>query len=67
MIMDLLDASPDTKIFDEDDGRAFAKFELKDEATVVLSRTSGLPLRLEHRREVALGTASSSNPALRRT
>ena len=34
---------------------------LKDEATVVLSRTSGLPLRLEHRREVALGTASSSN------
>jgi hypothetical protein len=34
---------------------------LKDEATVVLARASGLPLRLEHRREVALGTASSSN------
>lgn len=34
---------------------------LKDEATVVLERTSGVPLKLEHRREVALGTASSIN------
>jgi hypothetical protein len=34
---------------------------LKDEATVVLARASGLPLRIEHRRDVALGTASSSN------
>jgi len=34
---------------------------LKDEATVVLARASGLPLRIEHRREVAMGTASSSN------
>jgi hypothetical protein len=34
---------------------------LKDEATVVLERATGLPLRLEHRREVAMGTASSSN------
>lgn len=35
--------------------------ELRDEATVVLSRSSGLPLRLEHRRHVALGNASNSN------
>jgi len=34
---------------------------LKDEATVVLERASGLPVKLEHRREVALGTASSIN------
>jgi hypothetical protein len=34
---------------------------LKDEATVVLERATGLPVKLEHRREVALGSASSSN------
>jgi hypothetical protein len=34
---------------------------LKDEATVVLERATGLPLRLEHRRDVAMGSASSSN------
>jgi len=34
---------------------------LSDEATVVLERAPGLPARLEHRREVALGSASSSN------
>lgn len=34
---------------------------LKDEATVVLERATGLPVKLEHRREVALGTAASSN------
>ena len=34
---------------------------LSDEATVVLERASGLPVRLEHRREVALGSAASSN------
>jgi hypothetical protein len=34
---------------------------LKDEATVVLERDTGLPVKLEHRRDVALGTAASSN------
>jgi hypothetical protein len=34
---------------------------LKDEATGVLERATGLPVKLEHRREVALGSASSSN------
>jgi len=34
---------------------------LKDEATVVLDRSSGLPLKLEHRRDIALGGASTSN------
>lgn len=34
---------------------------LKDEATVVLARATGLPLRIEHRRQVGLGSASSSN------
>jgi hypothetical protein len=34
---------------------------LSDEATVVLERATGLPVRLEHHREVALGSASSSN------
>ena len=34
---------------------------LKDEATIVLKRDTGLPIRLEHRRDVALGSASSSN------
>jgi len=34
---------------------------LRDEATVVLERATGLPVKLEHRREVALGTASSIN------
>jgi hypothetical protein len=34
---------------------------LKDEATVVLARATGLPVKIEHRREVALGSASSSN------
>jgi hypothetical protein len=34
---------------------------LKDEATVVIERATGVPLRLEHRREVAMGTASSVN------
>jgi len=34
---------------------------LRDEATVVLAKASGLPLRLEHKREVGLGSASSSN------
>ena len=34
---------------------------LKDEATVVLRRDSGVPVKLEHRREVALGKASSSS------
>ena len=34
---------------------------LKDEATVVLERATGLPVKLEHRRDVALGTAASSN------
>ena len=35
--------------------------QLRDEATVVLSRASGLPLRLQHRRHVALGDASTTN------
>src|SRR6478735_10503180 len=34
---------------------------LKDEATVVLERATGLPVKLQHRREVALGTAASIN------
>jgi hypothetical protein len=34
---------------------------LSDDATVVLERATGLPVKLEHRREVALGTAASSN------
>ena len=34
---------------------------LRDEATVVLERASGLPVKLEHKREVALGSASSNN------
>jgi len=34
---------------------------LKDEATVVLERMTGLPVKLDHRRDVALGTAASSN------
>ena len=34
---------------------------LKDEATVVLERATGLPVKLEHRRDVALGSAASSN------
>jgi hypothetical protein len=34
---------------------------LKDEATIVLARASGLPLRIEHDRKVALGGASSNN------
>ena len=34
---------------------------LKAEATVVLERATGLPVKLEHRREVALGSAASSN------
>ena len=34
---------------------------LKDEATVVLARSTGLPLKLEHRREVAFGRSTSSN------
>jgi hypothetical protein len=34
---------------------------LKDEATVVLNRSSGLPVKLEHRRDVALRSAVSSN------
>ena len=34
---------------------------LKDEATVVLARATGLPLRIEHRRQVGLGSASSIN------
>jgi hypothetical protein len=34
---------------------------LKDEATVVLERASGLPVKLEHRRDIALGGASTSN------
>jgi len=34
---------------------------LKDEATVVLVRATGLPIRIQHRRQVALGGASSIN------
>ncbi|MEO8161352.1 MAG: hypothetical protein ABI588_08015 [Arenimonas sp.] len=34
---------------------------LKDEATVVLQRATGLPVRIEHRRQVGLGAASSTN------
>jgi len=34
---------------------------LKDEATVVLNRSTGVPVKLEHRRDVALGSAVSSN------
>jgi hypothetical protein len=34
---------------------------LNDEATVVLERATGLPVKLEHKREVALGSASSVN------
>ena len=31
--------------------------ELQDEATVLLDRASGVPLRIEHKRHVALGTS----------
>ena len=34
---------------------------LRDEATVVLDRSSGLPLKLDHRRDVGLGSAASTN------
>lgn len=34
---------------------------LSDEATVVLEKATGLPVKLDHKREVALGTASSTN------
>lgn len=35
--------------------------ELRDEGTIVLDRASGVPLRIEHTRKVALGNASSRN------
>lgn len=35
--------------------------ELRDEGTIVLDRASGVPLRIEHTRKVALGDASSNN------
>lgn len=35
--------------------------QLRDEATVVLSRSSGLPLRVDHLRQVALGDASNTS------
>jgi hypothetical protein len=35
--------------------------ELEDEATVVIARASGIPQRIEHRRHVALGGASTTS------
>jgi hypothetical protein len=38
-----------------------AGVRLDDEATVVVERASGLPLRLDHRREIVFGEARTSN------